>query len=129
MSVGYLAHSFDLLNVRDLDLLAQVAERCDEVVAGVLSDELVEQRYGRRPVVPLGERMALVARIRGVGRVVEQAAPVVPAGLAAVTAFVVVDEPSVLDQVDAVVLTPRQETTSEVLRHALRAAVPGEAVA
>jgi glycerol-3-phosphate cytidylyltransferase-like family protein len=130
MTVGYLAHSFDLLNVRDLDLVAQAGERCEELVAGVLSDDLVEQRYGRRPVVPVAERMALVARIRGVSRVVEQRTGQLPVGLDAVTSFVVADEPPVLDAVDTVVLTPRRETASEVLRHALRAAaVTDEAVA
>ncbi|GAA1851419.1 hypothetical protein GCM10009714_36250 [Microlunatus capsulatus] len=129
MSVGYLAHSFDLLNVRDLDLVAQAGERCDELVAGVLADDLVEQRYGRRPVVPVAERLALVARVRGVSRAVEQTGAEVPAEVGAVTAFVVADEPSVLDGVDAVVLSPRRETASDVLRHALRAAVSDEAVA
>ncbi|SDR75590.1 Cytidylyltransferase-like [Friedmanniella luteola] len=129
MTTGYLAHSFDLLNVRDLDLVAQAADHCDEVVAGVLSDDLVEQRYGRRPVVPVAERMALVARLRGVTRVVEQTAPELPEDLPGATLFVVADEPAVLDAVDVVVLTPRRESASEVLRHALQAAVTDEAVA
>lgn len=129
MSVGYLAHSFDLLNVRDLDLVAQAGEHCDELVAGVLADDLVEERYGRRPVVPVAERLALVARVRGVSRAVEQTGAEVPAEVGPVTAFVVADEPAVLDGVDAVVLSPRRETASDVLRHALRAAVSDEAVA
>ena len=43
MSVGYLADSFDLINVRDLDLIAQARARCARLVVGVFTDEYVER--------------------------------------------------------------------------------------
>ncbi|HEX8509801.1 MAG TPA: adenylyltransferase/cytidyltransferase family protein, partial [Propionibacteriaceae bacterium] len=73
MTVGYLADSFDLLNVGHLDLIAQANDLCSHLVVGVLSDELTERVQGVRPIVPLVERAALVAHLRGVHRVVAHA--------------------------------------------------------
>lgn len=66
MTVGYLAGAFDLINVRDLDLIAQASQHCSTLVLGVFSDEFAERQYGRPPIVPLAERMALVSHVRGV---------------------------------------------------------------
>lgn len=70
MSVGYLALSCDLINVGDLDLIAQARERCARLVVGVFSDEFAEEHTGRRPVIPHAERAALVRHVRGVDEVV-----------------------------------------------------------
>ena len=124
MTVGYLASGFDLLNVRDLDLVAQAAERCDSLVLGVLTDDLVERLQGRRPVVPLVERMALVSHLRGVAQVVEHPDLVVPApvrdDVRDLVCFVATDEPAIVVDLDHVGLAPRRTSASEVLRTALR---------
>ncbi len=70
MSTGYLARAFDLIDVRDLDLINQASSRCDSLVVGVYTDEYFERRFGRRPIVPEGERVALVEQLRGVARAV-----------------------------------------------------------
>jgi hypothetical protein len=70
MCVGYLARSFDLFNVGDLDIIAQAEKQCTELVLGVLNDELTEVVYGRPPVVPIDERMLLLGHVRGVSGVV-----------------------------------------------------------
>ena len=70
MSVGYLADSFDLINVRDLDLIAQARARCARLVVGVFTDDYVERVSGRRPVIPLSERMAVLQQVRGIVEVV-----------------------------------------------------------
>lgn len=70
MAAGYLACSFDLLNVADLDLIVQSRQRCSWLTVGVYSDEQVVRLNGRPPIVPLAERMALVEHIRGVDAVV-----------------------------------------------------------
>jgi cytidyltransferase-like protein len=76
---GYLARSFDLINVSDLDLISQARQLCSRLVIGVHSDELVRQLTGRAPVVPLSERLALVANVRGVDEVVVHEAGSSPA--------------------------------------------------
>jgi cytidyltransferase-like protein len=70
MTHGYLAYSFDLLNVGDLDVIAQARRHCDHLVVGVYSDEFARQMSGRSPVVPLMERMELLRYVRGVDEVV-----------------------------------------------------------
>jgi len=69
MRQGYLAGSFDLLNVGDLDVIGQVRERCDRLVVGVYSDGYVRKLSGRLPVVPLNERAELLRHVRGVAEV------------------------------------------------------------
>lgn len=70
MTNGYLASAFDLLNVSDIDLIAQARRCCDHLRIGVYTDDRVEQLIGKPPVVPLSERLELVRHVRGVDEVV-----------------------------------------------------------
>ncbi len=119
MSVGYLPHSFDLINVRDLDLISQAVARCSRLIVGVLSDDIVERLSGRRPVVPLVERMALVGHVRGVDDVVvHDAARLIELEPDALV-FAVADDFS-LGLEPHITLTPTRDTESVILRNALR---------
>jgi len=118
MTTGYLASSFDLLNVAHLDVIAQARAQCDELVVAVFSDELAAAVTGRPPVVPLEERMVLVGHVRGVSEVVVHQSPVDP-DLGAELAFTVADQVPP-DLTDAVPLVPRRESASETLLAALR---------
>jgi glycerol-3-phosphate cytidylyltransferase-like family protein len=136
MSVGYLADSFDLINVRDLDLIAQANAQCTHLVLGVFTDEYAERVFGRRPVVPLSERIALLRHVRGVADAIPHSADVEPILADVEMVFVAADVPVQVIE-DPVILTPRRHTDSPVLRSALLAAdlqdvdgrVDGEAVA
>ena len=124
MSVGYLPHSFDLFNVAHLDLIASALERCDRLVLAVLADDEVLRRTGRPPVVPLAERLEIVANVRGVdSAVVHAAAP----GRGEATLLVPEDERASWPA-EAVALPPGRTSSSPVLRQALRS-VATEAVA
>lgn len=115
MSVGYLACSFDLLNVGHLDLIAQAKGLCDRLVVGVCSDAAIERADGRPPVVPLAERTALVGHVRGVDEVVVHDA--VPKSGVGVTLVVVSDDDRTGPvDVREIVLSPRRESASQVLR-------------
>jgi glycerol-3-phosphate cytidylyltransferase len=122
-----LAQSFDLINVRDLDLISQANEHCSELVVGVYTDEFAEEIYGRRPVVPLTERVALVSHVRGVDRVVVHGdsdfAPNQD------TVVFAVDGQLVMTAETTVAIESRRYSDSSVLREALEPADPGEAVA
>jgi len=118
MSVGYLPHSFDLLNVRDLDFIAQAKHLCSHLVVGVFSDDFVERLLGRRPVVPMNERMTLVSHVRGVDQVVvhddETTAPDHD------LSFSVAGNVPLLGVGETWLLSPGRETSSAVLRAALQ---------
>ena len=70
MITGYGAGGFDMLHVGHLNILTEAAKRCDHLIAGVATDESLERMKGRGPIVPLTERMSMVAALRMVDSVV-----------------------------------------------------------
>ncbi len=68
--IGYVPGVFDLFHVGHLNLLRRSKSRCEFLIAGVLTDELVEYFKKRRPVVPYEQRAAVVSAISYVDRVV-----------------------------------------------------------
>lgn len=61
--VGYAPGVYDMFHIGHLNILRRAAERCDRLVAGVVSDEMALQAKGRLPVVPLAERLEIVRSI------------------------------------------------------------------
>lgn len=118
---GYLARSFDLLNVRDLDLISQAKQHCSWLTLGVFDDDFAA-RLGRRPMMPLAERVALSRHVRGVDEVLvhDEEAP-----LHDVLVFAVNGEVPPAGARDVLVLSPRRETASALLRNALRQVADG----
>ena len=70
MITGYVPGGFDMLHVGHLNILTEAAKRCDHLIAGGATDESLERMKGRGPIVPLAERMAMVAALRMVDSVV-----------------------------------------------------------
>ena len=66
VDVGRLTGAFDLVTVEQLDVIEQARHRCDRLVARVRTDAQVERLEGLAPVMPLGERVRLVAALRDV---------------------------------------------------------------
>lgn len=73
--IGYAPGVYDLFHIGHLNLLQQATEHCDQLVAGVLTDEMTERNKGLRPVVPFDERMAIVSSIRYVDEAVPEDLP------------------------------------------------------
>ncbi|SFR84165.1 glycerol-3-phosphate cytidylyltransferase [Agromyces sp. CF514] len=73
--IGYAAGAFDLFHVGHLNILKHARSECDFLIAGVVSDELLELRKGRAPVVPLRERMEIVRHIDFVDQVHAEVLP------------------------------------------------------
>lgn len=67
---GYVPGVFDMFHVGHLNIVRAARAQCQQLVVGVVADEVVVQLKGRPPVVPLAERMEIVAAIRGVDEVV-----------------------------------------------------------
>ncbi len=68
---GYVPGVFDLFHIGHLNLLRRAKGQSEYLMAGVLSDELVEHFKGKRPYIPFEERSAIVAAIQGVDEVVK----------------------------------------------------------
>ncbi|MDV6013345.1 adenylyltransferase/cytidyltransferase family protein [Haloechinothrix sp. LS1_15] len=62
--IGYAPGAYDMFHIGHLNLLRHASAHCDRLVAGVVTDEAVELAKGRRPVVPLAERIEIVRSVR-----------------------------------------------------------------
>lgn len=75
LRVGYAPGVYDLFHIGHLNILRHARERCDVLVAGVVSDENAFRVKGRAPVIPLAERLEIVRSIAIVDRAVAETWP------------------------------------------------------
>lgn len=68
--VGYAVGAFDLFHIGHLNLLKQARSQCDELIVGVVSDELLERTKGNLPAIPENERVEIVRHLNIVDRAV-----------------------------------------------------------
>jgi len=61
MIIGYAAGAYDLFHYGHLEILRKAKENCDYLIAGVVHDDVLEVTKGRRPVIPIEERAAIVS--------------------------------------------------------------------
>jgi len=73
--IGYAAGAYDLFHVGHLNILRHARSQCDHLIAGVVSDEMLELTKGRRPVVPMSERLEIVEHISFVDQVHAETLP------------------------------------------------------
>jgi glycerol-3-phosphate cytidylyltransferase len=72
---GYVPGVFDLFHVGHLNILRMAREHCDWLMAGVVTDEKALRAKGKRPVVPLEERAAILEHVTLVDEVVVEHHP------------------------------------------------------
>ena len=70
--IGYTTGVFDLFHIGHLNILKRAKERCEYLIVGVSTDEVVESYKGKKPVIPFEERAEIVKAIRYVDEVVAQ---------------------------------------------------------
>ena len=68
--IGYVPGVFDMFHEGHLNLLKRSKEMCDYLIAGVLTDDLVEFYKNKRPVINLESRKHILESIRYVDEVV-----------------------------------------------------------
>jgi len=71
MIVGYTTGVFDLFHIGHLRLLGRAKEKCDKLIVGVTTDDLVSYKY-KKAVIPFEERIEIVRSIRCVDDVIPQ---------------------------------------------------------
>lgn len=75
LRIGYAAGAYDLFHIGHLNILRRARSECDYLIAGVVSDELLEFNKGAPPVVPLQERLEIVRSICFVDEAVAETEP------------------------------------------------------
>jgi glycerol-3-phosphate cytidylyltransferase len=70
--VGYTTGVFDLFHVGHLRLLNRAKSKCDRLIVGVSTDELVAEYKRKQPVIPFEERVEIVSALKCVDEVVPQ---------------------------------------------------------
>jgi len=67
---GYLTGVFDLYHVGHLNLIRRAKERCDYLMIGLLTDEMVVKMKKNLPYIPFEERKQILESVRYVDQVV-----------------------------------------------------------
>jgi glycerol-3-phosphate cytidylyltransferase len=70
--VGYTTGVFDLFHIGHLRILQRAKSRCDWLIVGVSSDELVQSYKDKKPVIPFEERKEIVSALKCVDEVIPQ---------------------------------------------------------
>lgn len=69
-NIGYVTGAFDLFHIGHLNLLKRCKDRCHYLIAGVLTDEVIEEEKYKTPFIPFEERIEIVKQCKYVDRVV-----------------------------------------------------------
>lgn len=69
---GYTSGVYDMFHIGHLNVLKNAKEKCDYLIVGVSTDEVVEKNKNKKPIIPFEERSAIVESIKYVDKVVPQ---------------------------------------------------------
>tara|TARA_B100000123_G_scaffold65507_1_gene46151 strand:- start:421 stop:855 length:435 start_codon:yes stop_codon:yes gene_type:complete len=70
--VGYTTGVFDLFHIGHLNIIRRAKEKCDKLIVGVTTDELLQVYKNKSPIIPFEERISIVKSIKYVDEVVPQ---------------------------------------------------------
>ena len=70
--IGYTQGTFDMFHIGHLNILRRAKEKCDYLIVGVSTDELVMEYKNKTPIIPFEERAEIVRSIDCVDRVIAQ---------------------------------------------------------
>lgn len=71
-TIGYTTGVFDLFHIGHLNILKKAKSKCDKLIVGVTTDELCFLLKGKKPIIPLRERVEIIKNIKYVDKVVIQ---------------------------------------------------------
>ena len=69
MIVGYTTGVFDMFHIGHLNIIRRAKEKCDYLIVGVSTDEVVQSYKNKTPIIPYEQRAAIVKAIKYVDEV------------------------------------------------------------
>lgn len=70
--IGYTSGVYDMFHIGHLNVIKRAKEKCDFLIVGVSTDEVVEKNKNKKPIISFEERAAIVGAIKYVDQVVPQ---------------------------------------------------------
>lgn len=68
--IGYTTGVYDMFHIGHLHLLKKAKNRCDYLIVGISTDELVESYKNKTPIIPFEHRLEIVSALKFVDEVV-----------------------------------------------------------
>lgn len=68
--IGYVPGAWDMFHIGHLNILKRARPHCDHLIVGVVTDEHLLRVKDKLPIIPLDERMEMVAALGMVDEVV-----------------------------------------------------------
>ena len=72
MIIGYTTGVFDLFHIGHLNILKNAKSQCDYLIVGISTDEVIERKKGKKPVIPFKERIEIIKNLKIVDEAVKQ---------------------------------------------------------
>ena len=72
MVIGYTTGVFDMFHIGHLNIIRRAKEKCDYLIVGVSTDDVVEGYKHHKPIIPFEQRAEIVKAIKYVDEVVPQ---------------------------------------------------------
>ena len=70
--IGFTAGVYDMFHIGHLNVIRNAKSKCDYLIVGVSTDEVVWKNKKKMPIIPFEERLAIVESIRYVDKVIPQ---------------------------------------------------------
>lgn len=70
--IGYTAGVYDMFHIGHLNVIKNAKAKCDYLLVGVSTDEVVIENKGKTPIIPYNERKEIVQAIKYVDEVIPQ---------------------------------------------------------
>ena len=70
--VGYTSGVYDMFHIGHLNVIKRAKEKCDYLIVGVSTDDVVKRNKNKEPIIPFADRAAIVEAIKFVDQVVPQ---------------------------------------------------------
>jgi glycerol-3-phosphate cytidylyltransferase len=68
--IGYTTGVYDMFHIGHLHLLKKAKNKCDYLIVGVSTDELVESYKNKTPIIPFEDRLEIISSLKFVDEVV-----------------------------------------------------------